>query len=90
MIARIFAEVIRDRYYNCFEKVVFAILDHPKKQTMNKFIYEFERVFNVKKNENRGNYNININNEQFKNNLNDDGNNDPLGKKKFKQYNFIK
>lgn len=76
MIAKIFAEVIRDRYYNTFEHIVFAILDHPKKQTINKFIYEFEKIFNINNNDNT--------NEKAENC------NDPLGKKNFNQYDFIK
>jgi len=77
MIARIFAELLRDRYYNVFRKVVFAILDHKKKQTMDKFIYQFEKVFGsdgTKKD-------LNGNND------NDDY--DSLGKRKFKSYNFV-
>eukprot|EP01083_Nonionella_stella_P178580 631258_1 len=45
MIARIFAELLRDRYHNVFRKVVFAILDQKKKKPLDKFINQFQKVF---------------------------------------------
>ena len=52
MIGRIFAELIRDRYYNCFGKIVFAILDDKKRKPIDKFINQFQAVFGNDNNQN--------------------------------------